>query len=1035
MTKIRILHLTDFHYENTVTSNPIQKRLIDSLIKSLEGEKSKIDFIFFTGDLVNKGTSLDDFNNASDLLLTKISKLLDVPKTNVMICAGNHDVHRGQELDDISVSISKINNNNELDKYITKQDGKSLFASLENFRNYCQFQNQFYKDHLELGDEINEMFSIHGRNKGGVNISITTINSAWRALDSRTDSGNLLYPVHLLKESYEIIKSKDSFKIFLMHHPLSDFKYWNATALESIIFKDYHAMFSGHTHKNRDTIHLTPEIGMYSCSSNATLSTDGESKIGYSIVEINLDNYEVKVFNKIYGGDEDGFLQAETKVSQIPVDEVKRAENNFREKVRNRFDYELSRANGIFLSNNELIEGEDFIHLFTTPRIFEKPKALDDKKSLTKSFSLNDLLLSKKNQILFGKDKSGKTAILYKLLLDSLNSFSIVKILPIYIDCRNYIKASQPLNVVKIISDVYSLNKRNASDLSEKYHIKILLDNFIENDILILDPLNKYLSENENSSVITVAEETLFNNFSNQTINGEELLNRFIWEIGRKEIRLLTNKWPNLSQSKKEALLDKIHKVFDQLNIPSNYWTVSLFIWIFEKNADANFRNNFQLIELYIDNVLGRDKFLANESIYKIDYEDFKTYLGELAFYLITNKEETNYVVSYFDLVNFTESYKKQNRKFVIGVDKVVNLIIDLGLIKKVIEDSYTFRLNGVFEYFLAYYMKDNPEFTYQVIDDGHFYLSFANEFEMCAGFNSKDTDFVKRIYEKTKEIYKPINSNYNFDKVDDHFVHTIQDKLDVDLRLPEILEENIKPISLEDQDVIFDEIIGDEKKVSNVSRKKYYETIEPNSDNLEKSLQILSRVFRNSKLKNQKLEDEIFDFILNSTCSLGFQLMEDIEESSFDFLPDDTSEDELMKMLIQFVPIVIQTFFFDAVAQNNLENIILEKINTLKKNPVGNELKLLILYFSLIDLNLRNNHKYISEIVSLLKIGVLKQTSLIKLYIYLATKVNNNEPLRKIIETNIKKQAISMDDSISIKGLEKGFADISKSKLGRKDK
>ena len=196
----------------------------------------------------------------------------------------------------------------------------------------------------------------------------------------------------------------------------------------------------------------------------------------------------------------------------------------------------------------------------------------------------------------------------------------------------------------------------------------------------------------------------------------------------------------------------------------------------------------------------------------------------------------------------------------------------------------------------------------------------------------------------------------------------------------------------------------------------------------------ILSRVFRNSKFKDLNFEDEVFDFILNSACTLGFQLMDEIENNKLDFIDDKTSEDELMKLLIQFVPIVIQTFFFDAVVQNNLETIIKEKIKDLKKDSKNNQLKLLILYFSLVDLNLKNNQKFIDEIITILSIGVLKQTSLIKLYIYLATKVNDNAHLEEKIKKNIKAQSISIDSSKKIGEIEKTFSQIEKSKLLNKN-
>lgn len=1008
---LRILHLTDFHFSSKPKDVLDQKRLLDSLIKSLEDEIDNIDLIFFTGDLVNSGSDYNDFIEANNLLLNNITSYLKVKKENVFICAGNHDVNRNQELDDVKESIAKIKDNNALDEYVLKQDGKSLKASLENHNNYIKFQNEFYK--YSEDDILEPLYTNHTRIIKNSKINISTINSAWRAIDSNTDSTNLLYPIHFLKEVNDKKDKKSVLDIILMHHPLSDFKYWNYQSLEDIIFRSYHMMFSGHSHKNRDTIHVVPEIGMYSCTSPATLSRDGSSRIGYSIVEIDLSTYSLKIDNRVYQSDDEMFYVSQTPlIGQIPISEQKQNENKFRQTIRKRFNEELEKANELFLSYTDK-DYSNFIEMFTEPVVKNNSKTNVRESNSDTIFSIDDLIKSNKNEILFGKDKSGKTAILYKIFLDILNDFSSLEVLTVYFDCRELVKAERKLNIIKKIQGFYELNKADAEKLSNKYHIKVLLDNFEGNEQFVMKPLNEFMENNPNCSIIATSEETLLNGFADKTINGTSFNNKFIWDIGRKQIRTLTNKWPGINEDNKEVLLEKIHKVFNQLNIPSNYWTVSLFIWIFEKNADANIKNNFQLIESYIDNLLDKENFILNESVYKIDYEDFKIYLGELAYYLIKEYNSKNYLIPYSDLISFTNEYKQNNRKFVIDVESIVKIIINKGVLKKAHSDSYTFRLNGVFEYFLAYYMKDNEVFRSEIIKDGHYYLSFGNEFEICAGFISREKSYVEMIFERTKDIFSELNSTYNLNQIDYHLQNIIQDKLHVDLRLPEILKDKIKPISVESQDVLFEEVSnGLNDRVSSVQTKKYYEHIEGNSDNLEKALFILARVFRNSKLKDNKFEDEVFDFILNSSCTLGFKLVEEVEENKFNYLSDRTDEQELMRLLTKFIPLVVQTFFYDALVQNNLENILKEKIENLKKDFKNNQFKLLVLYFSLIDLNLKHNHHYIEDIIGILSHGVLKNTSLIKLYMYLALKVNGNKALEEKIKGYIREQEIKLDNS-----------------------
>jgi len=1027
---MNILHITDFHYSNEVKHQSVQLRIIDTFIQSIKDEKRKIDFVFFTGDLVFKGDDIVDFNTAKQIFLDRICHELNVERTNVMICPGNHDVHRGQEIDGINKIINDLGDNNEIDDFVLKQDKKSLKASLENLANYNTFQQEFYKIHIEKFQDslVDGMYSTHIRGIDNKKIAITSINSAWRANDSKTDSGNLLYPMLYLKDAYEKIKHCD-FKILLMHHPLSDFKYWNSQKLEDTIYKDYHLLFSGHTHHRRNSLHITPNTGIYHCTSSASLDFSVGSTIGYTIIETDVDSFELRIQNFLYESGDEIFYKGNKLLAQIPIDSQKQNQNKFRKTIRKRFDDKLDEANKLFLSYKDMKDENNFLKLFTDPIIKNESQTSPQKDVILKTKSIDEIKDCKQNNyIIFGKDKSGKSAILYKILLDNLNEYSYTNCLPVYIDCKNYLKASKPLDIIEEIRNFYEINRHDAEELSKNYHIRLLLDNFKKSENLVALPIEKYINENLNVSIVSTVSETLLNSFGSNDTLTVEFSNYFIHDITRKEIRLLTEKWPNLTNLNKEMLLEKIQVVFKQLNIPSNYWTVSLFIWIFEKNSNLNLGSNFQLIELYIDNLLDKDNFILSQE-YKIDFEDLKNYLAELSHELITRNSDTNYQISYPDLISFTDRYKKSNKKFVIDIEDIINLILEKGILKKGLS-SYTFRLNGVFEFFLGHFMSIDKDFRDKIVQDDNFYLSFGNELEICAGMNMYDHEYVKEIYLKTKKIFLPVSNKYNVYNSDYYLLEKVQKNLDIDFDLKDTLKNTLcNPLSAESQDVIFEDISPSNKRMSDVQTKKFYDTIDANSDNLEKALFILARVFRNSKLRNKEtFNSEVFDFILDATAVLGFTLMDEIEENKTNFL-NDISEDELMKLITRFIPIVMQTFFFDALVQGNMEDIIKEKIDVLKKKPKGNELKLLILYFSLIDLDFKNNESYIPEIMELLRIPILKNTSLIKLYIYLAMKTTENKSLEQRLKRYIKTQEIKLNNKKNTGIIEQGISKLQKSK------
>jgi predicted MPP superfamily phosphohydrolase len=1026
---MKILHLTDFHYDGNNKYKEDEIRLVESLTDSLYKYKGKIDLVLFSGDLVYKGNELKAFNEFEELFFNKISAVLSISKTSIFICPGNHDVFRNQELDEISDSLFKIDNNEDLDDFVMKNEGKSLRFSLDNLQNYYEFQKKFYGGHvIEFQDDlVDNLYTTHVRVFNEKRIGITTINSAWRANDSNTDAGNLMYPIHYLKKASREL-GKCDLKIMVLHHPLSDFRHWNQYALEDIVFKDYDMMYSGHVHANRDTLHVTSGIGIYHSTSSATLSGEKDT-IGYTIIDVDVESFELGLTNAMFNKNEEKFYLGDQKNVQIPVNEEKQKQNKFRVTIRKRFEQQSKEANKLFLSYKEIKEENDFLNLFTNPIIKADSQSNPNIKS-KKRYNLKDLILNKKNnQILFGKDKSGKSATLYKMSLDILHNFHSLKMLSIYIDCKVIVNTKSALDIIDSLSDFYETNKKNASNLLQDYHLKILLDDFDENENLILDPLSKFLDSHKNCSIIAASKETIFSSFAGGLIGNIGFVNRYLHDLTRAEIRALAVKWPDMSNDKRTQVIEKIHVVFNQLNIPSNYWTVSLFLWIFQKNIDVNLGNNFQLIELYIDSLLDKDNFILSKQ-YKIDFDDLKDFLSALAHKLATTYQENNYLVKYGQLVDFIDEFKTENKRFVIETKTLSDLLIEKGILKSEVNGNYTFRLNGVFEYFLGYYMAYDEEFRNDVIDHDDFYLSFKNEFEVCAGIIPQDYDFVSRIFERTKHIYSDINKDVDMNNLDALLLSKVNESFNISGEINSILKETLQDsLEPEEQDGILESLSPSNQRISDVKPKKYYDEISSNSEDLENALYILGRVYRNSKIKKKnEFNKDVFDFILNSTCTFSFSLIEDISSQNISEIDNKITEEDLIKLLTQFLPIVAQTFFYDMAIQANLEVVLKEKIDELKKNKKGNELKLLILYFSLVDLDIKGHTNLIEELIDLINIPILKQTTVFKLYLYLSFKCNGNKTLKGKISNFIKKQELKIDGSQNMGAIEQRIKAIGKS-------
>jgi hypothetical protein len=219
-------------------------------------------------------------------------------------------------------------------------------------------------------------------------------------------------------------------------------------------------------------------------------------------------------------------------------------------------------------------------------------------------------------------------------------------------------------------------------------------------------------------------------------------------------------------------------------------------------------------------------------------------------------------------------------------------------------------------------------------------------------------------------------------------------------------------PISPEKQDALMEEFIPLNIKNEEVENKKFYDSIPATPENLEKSLFILSRVYRNTSVSDDEFNNEMLNFILESACNFGFRL---IDESNGSIIGDKYDEDGkmLLRLAMSFMPLIVETFLYDALCQNNLERILREKIEELKKDSSNNQFKLLLLYLMLIDLDVKGNRKLIEELMEVISLNILKQTVLVKLYTYLMFKAYGNPNLEKFLTEKIEKQHLKINNKI----------------------
>ncbi len=1019
---MRVLHLTDFHYKEDPPSIADQNELISYLCESLSN-KQPVDFFFFTGDLVFEGNRFEDFTNAKVDFIDKVAYSLNLTPQNIFVCAGNHDVYENQEMEAISTYLKeKIVDNELLNAFVRDLNDSQFLESCKNLNNYFAFTKQFYSNTgTRYADRVHPLFSSHQRNVDNKRIGIVTINTSWRANSDRQKQ-RLLFPTSIVKQSIDHLRESDC-RILLCHHELSDLADFNRYELEDEIYQAFHFMFSGHTHKRKQSVQITTREGIFCCCSPATLSLHKQdTEIGYTLLDTNLDTLDVEIVNVVFDRQDRVFLEQKPICLTIPVDSVKKERNEFRRTLKKRYAIELEKANDLFISTAEADQARNFLELFSEPVLKTLPRAEITHEKDTYSYRFSDLLIKRDNYIIYGKDKSGRTALLKKLQLEFLRGFSDYLTIPYYFDYTEFKRSQQKLKLINKLASYWEMSQANFSRFSGDYHVKLLIDNFDPYCSELNRELKDFLEKHSNLSFLAVSDETASRTYEYSSIRDFPHDKLYIYDLTRREIRSLTEKWPNIASEKKEFIVDKIINIFTQLHIPYNYWSVSLFLWIFEKTSDLNFHNNVDLIELYIDSLLEKERIPITK--FKLPFENFKAYLGELACFLVKKFYEEIYSATYSELISFTEEYRKKNVRFVIGTKEIVDHVIDKRIIYQRDDERYTFRLKGVFEYFLAYHMKNDMTFRDEIVDNKGFYPGFANELELYSGFSKRDLDFLKKVYSKAREVLDCINEKHSrLGTADENLIAKLQEVLHMTVPVLNFTEKEQNPLSPEIQDKLMESFQPINDHNTDVEKKEIYADIESSPESFEKFLFILSRVFRNiDMITDVGLIHEIFDYIIDSACSFGFELIENIQSSEEESTCKSDSElaTQILELLTNFMPLIVQIHLYDGLGHVNLVRVIEDKISSLKPIHNRNQFKLFLLYCLLIDIDVKSNFKYIDDLISVMHLDVLKTSTLIKLYSYLMFKCYKNPSLEKEIRKRIQNVSMMINKEVDLGKLQK---------------
>jgi predicted MPP superfamily phosphohydrolase/predicted site-specific integrase-resolvase len=1010
---MNILHITDFHYSN---ESSLQNKVVQAIVNAIKKENVRIDFVFFTGDLVQNGSNSGDFARAQTVLFDELINKLNVQKDNIIFCAGNHDIDRNSiHPATKSYFDANINTEEKLDDFYSKKSDMIYADTIKPTSNFKNFLSSF---HFGENNIVEDLYSIHFRKINNEQVGIVCLNSAWlSAIDKdktgNDDKGNLMIPNSLLTEIKKKVINTNK-KIILIHHPLYFLKDFNFYGIENIIHNEYDLMFSGHVHKVSSVSRYSGSNGIFEHVAKASLSA--KENLGCTLIELSeIEENKIIVREISYINESSECHIGNDIIHTIPCGIEKQKTIAFRKKLFDKIIIEKENSSKLLLLRDDE-ENKDFLTLYNNPVLKKESEGGFDSKNVP-IIKFDEIIESPLSYCILGKDKCGKTSLLKKIQLEYLINYSKNSKVPFFFDAKEYeSKLDDKFELEQLIRSYFEINKEKVNELLSSDAFLLLVDNYSTNSG-IATYLNNFLTQYPKIRYIICTEYNLTRSVDLFQLGDSIPEKLYFHDLRRQEIVLYTERRLSSNQ-KKEEVQEKIIQLCKQLELPLNYWTVSLLLLIHTKSSNTYSKNLFSILDVCVDEIFGKKQLLIERS--RVSFDQLKSICANLAKFLFENCEKNIYSATSDIIIKVINDYISENDRISAKGKDIFNFFLNCGMLKEKENDLYVFRLNGFFEYFLALQMTRENDFKESILLDEGKFLAFKNQLEIYSGFKRDDFDFLNAIYIKTCMKLNPIFAKYDKNK---------DEELLIRVKEPEKIEDKCRELSVQRTLTTLEkakiEDVADELNIN--SEVHLIQKINPNNINselIERYLSILARVYKNSddiKGNREKLT-EIFKIIIDNYCNLGFYIVEEFaqitnEEISVsnDIDLQDFPELDLLRFISNFSPFLSQSLLFDGLGHYNLEQKIKKEIEQLELNVKENQYKLYMLYFLLLDTDLSTNKEYIQKAIDNIKMPLLKYSIFLKLNYYLAFKVGKNKSMQQELSNNIQQAKLNLDKKADI--------------------
>ncbi|OJX30044.1 MAG: hypothetical protein BGO86_05745 [Chryseobacterium sp. 36-9] len=771
--------------------------------------------------------------------------------------------------------------------------------------------------------------------------------------------------------------------------------------------------FTGHTHKTKVGYTQDPDGKMFSFCSSGTLANsirkpENKYENGFSVID--YDYNEGTLTSTFYKGEypkKEFILNTsignngvwETK---IPVgEEVEKI--IFEQNLIKQINCEaLPQINSHLLTySTDTNAPKNIDEIFVMPNLVFKEE-FDAEKTDKLVDDLAQIINCDKNYIFFGTKESGKTILLDKILIETINTNKTHHQIPAIIDFRDLKD-----NVLKLIREYWNKSTEEASKILSEYKVILLIDNisFEDEDEYKLKTLKNFLDENSNIRFVATYQQLYDEDFpmNLELLSLFDFVNITLKQFKTRQIKELIQKWfPNSDKYETPRKLETLTNAFLALNLPRTPFAVSMFLWIIEKQENFKPINNSTLIENFIERLL--KKHDIRESLREKFGYDNKIWILSFIASQMLDRDEVNYSIPFAEFVSIVDKYLKDKKFEDFKTDKIVETLLDSGIFLRENGDV-RFRFTCFFEFFLMKRMEKDAKFKEYVIDKKNF-LQFVNEIDYYSGINRGETDLMKLVIERLDEGFEDLQElisntqrERKYDNYDGFFISKNERGEEKPSLASQLNEEKVvdflpsnKPTE-EDLEVLEDDKLELQQQEKGISKKEKGNKIK----DLSKLLVLALKVVKNSEEvhdeKNPNFKLDNYSKVIDKSILFAI-----IHKAIFEiFLENEEklSKEKLeeFRQMNQFLPLLHELFLFDNIGTQKLTSVIRDKIN-LDKNKDKNisDFEKSLSVFLYADIRGKDYDKIISEFIKGVKTKYIEDIIFFKLITYYFYRSKDDE-------------------------------------------